>query len=92
MSFKDKFDKFADRATELAEQATERARDLASEHNDKIDQKLDRAAGYLDEKTNGRYADKIGTGVGRAKEGLDKFAERGEGGSGRADSDSEPPR
>ncbi len=80
MSFKDKFDKFADRATELAEQATERARGLASEHNDTIDQKLDKAAGYLDEKTGGKYSDRIDNGVGRAKEGLDRFAER-DGGS-----------
>jgi hypothetical protein len=76
MSLWEKFDEFADRATELADKATDRARGLAAEHNDKIDAKLDRAAGFLDEKTGGKYSDKIGTGVGRAKEGLDRFAEQ----------------
>jgi|GEM_PF-3299948 len=70
-----KFDEFADRATELADKATDRARELAAEHNDTIDAKLDRAAGYLDEKTGGKYSDRIGTGVGKAKESLDRFAE-----------------
>jgi hypothetical protein len=76
MSLWKKFDEFADRATELADKATDRARGLAAEHNDKIDAKLDRAAGFLDEKTGGKYSDKIGTGVGRAKDGLDRFAEQ----------------
>jgi hypothetical protein len=76
MSLWEKFDEFADRATELADKATDRARGLAAEHNDKIDAKLDRAAGFIDEKTGGKYSDKIGTGVGRAKEGLDRFAEQ----------------
>lgn len=76
MSFQEKFDEFADRATELAEKATDRARGLAAEHNDTIDAKLDRAADFLDEKTGGKYSDRIGSGVTRAKESLDRFAER----------------
>ncbi|BCJ26851.1 antitoxin [Actinocatenispora sera] len=76
MSLWDKFDEFADRATELADKATDRARGLAAEHNDKIDAKLDRAAGFIDEKTGGKYSDKIGTGVVRAKDSLDRFAEQ----------------
>lgn len=75
MSLWKKFDEFADRATELADKATDRARGLAAEHNDKIDAKLDRAAGFIDEKTGGKYSDRIGTGIGRAKDGLDRFAE-----------------
>ncbi|WP_203964987.1 antitoxin [Actinocatenispora thailandica] len=72
----ERFDEFADRATELADKATDRARGLAAEHNDRIDAKLDRAAGFLDEKTGGKYSDRIGTGVGRAKDSLDRFAEQ----------------
>lgn len=76
MSFREKFDEFADRATELAEKATDRARDLAAEHNDTIDAKLDRAAGFVDEKTGGKYSERIGTSITRAKESLDRFSER----------------
>lgn len=76
MSLWEKFDEFADRATEFADKATDRARDLAAEHNDTIDEKLDKAATYLDTKTGGKYSGKIDTGVGRAKESLDRFAEQ----------------
>ncbi|MGA8117071.1 MAG: antitoxin [Actinocatenispora sp.] len=83
MSLRDRFDEFADRAADLAEKATDRARDLAAEHNSTIDEKLDKAAGYIDEKTGGKYADRIGTGVSRAKDGLDRFAEPRQGGEHR---------
>jgi hypothetical protein len=79
MSLKDALDEFSDRATELAARARVRARDLAAEHNDQIDEKLDRAAGFLDEKTGGKYSARIGTGLDRAKQSLERFvAERGE--------------
>lgn len=76
MGVMDRLNEFADRATELADKATERARGLAAEHNDRIDEKLDRAAGFLDDKTGGKYSERIGTGVTRAKEGIDRFAEQ----------------
>lgn len=78
MGMMDRLNEFADRATELADKATDRARGLAAEHNDRIDEKIDRAAGFIDDKTGGKYSERIGTGVTRAKEGIDRFADQRE--------------
>ncbi len=81
----ERLNEFGDRANELADKATERARELVSEHNDKIDERLDRAAGFLDEKTKGKYSARIDSGVERTKTGLDRF------GDNRADADKAEP-
>jgi hypothetical protein len=81
MGMLERLNEFGDRANELADKATERARELVSEHNDKIDDRLDRAAGFLDEKTRGKYSARIDAGVERTKNGLDRF------GDNRADTD-----
>lgn len=71
----ERLNEFGDRANELADKATERARELVAEHNDKIDEKLDRAAGFIDEKTKGKYSARIDAGVERTKTGLDRFGD-----------------
>ncbi|MFI6942627.1 antitoxin [Streptomyces sp. NPDC050418] len=48
--------------------------DLAKEHGDKIEHGLDKAAKTVDEKTKGKYSDKIRTGTGKAKDALDRLA------------------
>ncbi|MGV9878153.1 antitoxin [Streptomyces sp. NPDC003006] len=47
---------------------------LAQQHGDKIDQGLDKAAKVVDEKTKGKYSDKIQAGTGKAKNAVDRLA------------------
>ncbi|MEV2252018.1 antitoxin [Streptomyces sp. NPDC050147] len=47
---------------------------LAQQHGDKIDQGLDKAAKMVDDKTKGKYSDKIQTGTGKAKDAVDRLA------------------
>lgn len=91
MTLRDRFDEFADRAADFAEKATDRARDYAAENNTRINEKLERAAGYLDQKTGGKYSERIQTGMGRAKEGLDRFSEPRQDGDNRASEDGPEP-
>ncbi|WP_282696056.1 antitoxin [Streptomyces sp. CC208A] len=60
--------------------AKEKVADLAQQHGEKIDHGLDKAAKMVDEKTKGKYSDKIQSGTGKAKEALDRIGhkERGE--------------
>ncbi|MFE3165544.1 antitoxin [Streptomyces sp. NPDC059224] len=56
--------------------ARDRVSDLAQQHEDKIDKLqhgIDKAARVVDEKTKGKYSDKIQTGTGRAKDAMDRF-------------------
>ncbi|MEU6070300.1 MULTISPECIES: antitoxin [Streptomyces] len=67
--------------------AKEKVSDLAHHHEDKIDKLehgLDKVAKAVDEKTKGKYSDKIHTGTDKAKGAMDRFvhksgAEPGEG-------------
>ncbi|MFC7302654.1 Rv0909 family putative TA system antitoxin [Streptomyces monticola] len=54
--------------------AKDKVSGLAKEHGDKIDQGLDKVAKTVDEKTKGKYSDKIQTGTGKAKDALDRIA------------------
>ncbi|MCX4904943.1 antitoxin [Streptomyces sp. NBC_00878] len=61
--------------------AKEKVSDFAQQHGEKIDkieQGLDKAAKLADEKTKGKYSDKIqtGTGKGKAKDALDRLAHK----------------
>ncbi|KAA6211718.1 antitoxin [Streptomyces filamentosus] len=53
--------------------------DLAQQHGDKIDQGLDKAAKVVDEKTKGKYSDKIQSGTGKAKEAIDRIGQKDDG-------------
>jgi hypothetical protein len=46
------------------------------EHGDKISRGLDKAAETVDKKTKGKYSGQIDTGVGKAKEGLDRLDDK----------------
>ncbi|MEV5981691.1 antitoxin [Streptomyces sp. NPDC052114] len=59
--------------------AKDKVSDLAQQHGDKIDQGLDKAAKVVDEKTKGKYSDKIQTGTGKAKDAVDRLAGTDEG-------------
>lgn len=70
--------------------AKDKAAGLAQQHGDKIEQGLDKAAKVVDEKTKGKYSDKIQTGTGKAKDAMDRLA--GTPGEGkRTDGGTAPP-
>ncbi|MCS0637646.1 antitoxin [Streptomyces sp. LP05-1] len=59
--------------------AKDKVSDLAQQHGDKIDHGLDRAARMVDQRTKGKYSDRIESGTGRAKEALDRLAHKDDG-------------
>ncbi|MFJ2604382.1 antitoxin [Streptomyces sp. NPDC091279] len=56
--------------------AKDKVADLAQQHGGKIADGLDKAAKAVDEKTKGKYTDKIETGTGKAKEAVDRLAHK----------------
>jgi len=81
MGFMDKVKATAEqavgKANELAGQASTKMGELADEHGDKVKGAVDKAAGTVDEKTKGKYSDKIAKGSAKAKDAVDKVAEDG---------------
>ncbi|WP_426366607.1 antitoxin [Streptomyces sp. E-08] len=53
--------------------AKDKVADLAQQHGEKIDHGLDKAAKMVDEKTKGKYSDKIQSGTGKAKDAIDRI-------------------
>jgi hypothetical protein len=49
---------------------------LAQQHGDRIAHGLDKAAEVVDEKTKGKYSDKIHTGTGKARDAMDRLAHK----------------
>ncbi|MFI2641229.1 antitoxin [Streptomyces sp. NPDC018610] len=74
--------------------AKDKVSDLAQRHGGSIGQGLDRAAKVVDEKTKGKYSEKIHAGTGKAKEAVDRLAQRGGPGPDgtRGDERAAPPR
>ncbi|MEG3631109.1 antitoxin [Streptomyces poriticola] len=72
---------------------------LAREHGDKIDRGLDKMAKTVDQKTKGKYSDRIQSGTGKAKDAMDRLAHKddrsgdqgGEGTPGTTTPGSPPP-
>jgi hypothetical protein len=67
--------------------------DLAQQHGHKVTHGIDRAAKAVDEKTKGKYRDRIQTGTGKAKGAMDRLAHKGDGTAtgGGTPPDSPPP-
>ena len=61
--------------------AKDKVSGLAQQHGDKIGNGLDKAAKVVDEKTKGKYSDRIQTGTGKAKDAMDRLAHKDEPGS-----------
>lgn len=55
--------------------------DLAQQHGDKIDRGLDKVARTVDERTKGKYSDRIQTGTGKAKGAMDRLAHKDDDGT-----------
>lgn len=72
--------------------AKDKVSGLAQQHGDKIQHGLDKAAKVVDEKTKGKYSDKIHTGTGKAKDAMDRLAHKDDGmGGGTTTPPSAPP-
>ncbi|MFI5962428.1 antitoxin [Streptomyces asoensis] len=67
---------------------------LAQQHGDKVQHGLDKAAQVVDEKTKGKYSDRIQSGTGKAKGAMDRLAHKDEraggGGAGGGDTFTPP--
>lgn len=56
--------------------AKDKAADLAEEHEEKIDDGIDKAADFADDKTGGKHSDKIDSAAEKAKGAVDKIVDR----------------
>lgn len=65
---------FMDKAKDFASRSSAKARDLAREHSDTIDRGIQRAGTFVDDKTGGKYADKVDKVQGFATQQKDKIA------------------
>jgi uncharacterized protein YjbJ (UPF0337 family) len=79
---------FLDKAKVVAKDLSGKAKDTVTEHSDKIDDGIDKAAEFVDEKTKGKYTDKIGTVQSKAHDAVGKLAE--DKGGDTADGDTPP--
>jgi hypothetical protein len=73
---------FLDKAKVLASDVAAKAKDAVSDHSDQIDGGIDKAAEFVDEKTKGKYRDKIGTVQSKAHEVVGRIAGEGRDGTG----------
>ncbi|GHK00174.1 antitoxin [Streptomyces sp. NPDC003753] len=60
----------------LVDNLKARVSGLAQQHEDKVDRGLDKAAKMIDERTKGKYSDKIHTGTDKAKNAVERLAHR----------------
>ncbi|MGW0732576.1 antitoxin [Streptomyces sp. NPDC002851] len=58
----------------------DKAGDFAHQHEDKIEHGLEKVSKTVDEKTKGKYSEKIHHGADRAKGALHRFSDKGHGG------------
>ncbi|MFE5545257.1 antitoxin [Streptomyces sp. NPDC056534] len=58
--------------------AKDKVADLAQQHGGKIDHGIEKAAKLVDEKTKGKYSDKIHSGTDKAKDALDRIGHKDE--------------
>ncbi|MBM7171349.1 antitoxin [Streptomyces sp. G44] len=82
---------FLDRVKTKLAPAKDKVSHLAQQHGDKIDHGLEKAAKVVDEKTKGKYSDKIQAGTGKAKHAVDRLAARDEAGGKDEGGSATPP-
>ncbi|MGW4565350.1 antitoxin [Streptomyces sp. NPDC004561] len=56
--------------------AKDKVSDLARQHGDKVTGSIDKAAKAVDDRTKGKYSDRIHAGTGKAKEAMDRLAHK----------------
>jgi hypothetical protein len=67
MALSDKFNELKDKA-----------KDMVGQHGDKVDDGVDKAGRFVDEKTGNKHSDQINQGADKAKEGLRNWGGGGE--------------
>ncbi|MER6124337.1 antitoxin [Streptomyces sp. NPDC001795] len=72
----------------LVENLKAKVSGFAQQHEEQVDRGLDKAAKVIDEKTKGKYSDKIHTGTDKAKGAMERIAHRE---SGPAADEGTPP-
>ena len=83
---------FLDKAKDLAKDLTGKAREAVTEHSDKIDDGIDKAAEFVDDKTKGKYSDKIDSVQAKAHDVVGRIAaDKGEGGADGSTPPADPP-
>ncbi|MFF3733558.1 antitoxin [Streptomyces sp. NPDC002476] len=70
--------------------AREKVGELAHQHGEKIDHGLDKAARTVDEKTKGKYSEKIESGTRKAKEAVERLSHKHEDGAPERGDDTPP--
>jgi catechol 2,3-dioxygenase-like lactoylglutathione lyase family enzyme len=68
----------AEKTTELVNELKEKSQEFLGKHDDRIEAAIDKAASFINDKTKGKYSDRIGTVAGRAKGTVDQLAGRAE--------------
>lgn len=71
--------------------AKDKVSDLAQQHGGKVEHGLEKAAKVVDEKTKGKYSEKIESGTGKAKEAIERLAHKDGPGGDKGDGTTPPP-
>jgi catechol 2,3-dioxygenase-like lactoylglutathione lyase family enzyme len=80
----------AERLSEFATELKDKSQDFLQKHDERIGAAIDKTAGFVDEKTKGKYSDRIGTVAGKAKGTVDKLAGKAEPGEPSTSADETP--
>jgi uncharacterized protein YjbJ (UPF0337 family) len=75
-----KAEKLAAEVDKVAHEAKDKAAGYADDNRGKIREGLDKAGAKIDERTEGRYSDKVAKAKDKVSEGVDKLAEQRPGG------------
>jgi len=71
--------------------ARDKVSHLADQHGNRIERGIDKAARVADERTGGKYRDRIRTGSGKAKDAVERLGRHGPGNDGGAGGTAPPP-
>ena len=69
---------FLDDAKDKAKGLKNKATGLLKEHEEQIDEKVDKAAKFVDDKTGQKYTDKIESATSKTKDALGKVTDEGD--------------
>ena len=67
----------AEKTTALVNELKDKSQEFLGKHDERIETAIDKAATYINDKTKGKYSDRIGTVAGKAKGTMDKVTGKG---------------
>jgi catechol 2,3-dioxygenase-like lactoylglutathione lyase family enzyme len=67
-------DPASERVSNFASDLKGKSQDFLQKHDERIESAIDKTAGFVDDKTKGKYSDRIGSAAGEAKAIVDKLA------------------